>query len=267
MLSTQSFLGFSLTGSHRSDTFRHNMDEVIIVTGGAGGIGSEICRALGADGLRVVIADYAGEAAENVGEEIRKVGGEATAVRVDVGDRESVAGMFDTTLSKYGRIDYLLNGAGILTRVPVVDMAEAEWDRILRVNLKGTFLCSQAAARHMIPRKRGRIISIASGRGVAGQARAAHYAASKAGVIVFTKSLAMELAPYEINVNAIAPGATDTPMSRAGSSPEEFKKREAISPFMNGLTKKEEIVGLIRYLLSDATKYVTGQTFFLRTPR
>ena len=243
------------------------MDKVIIVTGGAGGIGSEICRGLAADGLRVVVADYAGDVAENIAAEIRTSEGAAAAVPVDVGDKQSVANMINQTLAKYGQIDYLLNGAGVLTRVPVVEMPEEEWDRVLRINLKGTFLCSQAVAQHMIPKKQGRIISIASGRGVAGQPRAAHYAASKAGIIAFTKSLAMELAPYEINVNAIAPGATDTPMSRAGSTPEEFKKREAISPFMNGLTKKEEIVGLIRYLLSDATKYVTGQTFFLRTPR
>ena len=243
------------------------MDKVIIVTGGAGGIGSEICRGLATDGLRVVVADYAGDAAESVAAEIHKNKREALAVPVDVGDKQSVGNMMNQTLSKYGQIDYLLNGAGVLTRVPVVEMAEEEWDRVLRINLKGTFLCSQAVAQHMIPKKQGRIISIASGRGVAGQPGAAHYAASKAGIIAFTKSLAMELAPYEINVNANAPGATDTPMSRAGSTPEEFKKREAISPFMDGLTKKEEIVGLIRYLLSDATKYVTGQTFFLRTPR
>jgi 3-oxoacyl-[acyl-carrier protein] reductase len=175
--------------------------------------------------------------------------------------------MVNGALREYGRIDFLLNGAGVLTRVPVVDMPEEDWDRVLRINLKGTFLCSQAVAQHMIPKKEGRIISIASGRGVAGQARAAHYAASKAGVIAFTKSLAMELAPHNITVNAIAPGATDTPMSRSGSTPEEFKKREAVPPLMDGLTTKEEIVGLIRYLLSDATRYVTGQTFFLRTPR
>ena len=102
---------------------------------------------------------------------------------------------------------------------------------------------------------------------VAGQARASHYAASKAGIIAFTKSLAVELAPYDITVNAICLGATDTPMSRAGSTAEEFKKREELPPLLDGLTKKEEIVGLTRYLLSDATKYVTGQTFFLRTPK
>ena len=216
---------------------------------------------------RVVIADYAKEAAEKTAAEIRQAKGEATAVQVDVGSKESVAEMMKQALAKYGQVDILFNGAGVMTRIPVIDMPEEEWDRVLRINLKGTFLCSQAAAKYMIPRKQGRILSIASGRGVAGQARASHYAASKAGIIAFTKSLAVELAPYDITVNAICPGATDTPMSRAGSTAEEFKKREEIPPLLDGLTKKEEIVGLTRYLLSDATKYVTGQTFFLRTPK
>lgn len=243
------------------------VDKVIIVTGGAGGIGSDICRGMAADGLKVLIADYAKEAAERLATEIRQINGEAAAVQVDVGDKQSVANMVQQTLGKYGQIDFLLNGAGVMTRMPVVELPEEEWDRVLRINLKGTFLCSQAVAKHMIPKKQGRIISIASGRGVAGQPRSAHYAASKAGVIAFTKSLAVELAPYDITVNAICPGATDTPMSRAGSTPEEFKRREAIPPLMDGLTKKEEIVGLLRYLLTDSTQYITGQTFFLRTPK
>jgi NAD(P)-dependent dehydrogenase (short-subunit alcohol dehydrogenase family) len=243
------------------------MAKVMIVTGGAGGIGSDICRASAADGLKVVVADYAKDVADQTAAEIRQANGEAAAVQVDVGDKQSVANMVRQTLEKYGQIDYLLNGAGVMTRVPVIDMAEEEWDRVIRINLKGTFLCSQAVAKHLIPRRQGRILSIASGRGVAGQARASHYAASKAGIIAFTKSLAVELAPYDITVNAICPGATDTPMSRAGSTADEFKKREAIPPLMDGLTKKEEIVGLVRYLLSDATRFVTGQTFFLRTPK
>ena len=243
------------------------MAKVMIVTGGAGGIGSDICRASAADGLKVVVADYAKDVADQTAAEIRQANGEAAAVQVDVGDKQSVANMVRQTLEKYGQIDYLLNGAGVMTRVPVIDMAEEEWDRVIRINLKGTFLCSQAVAKHLIPRRQGRILSIASGRGVAGQARASHYAASKAGIIAFTKSLAVELAPYDITVNAICPGATDTPMSRAGSTADEFKKREAIPPLMDGLTKKEEIVGLVRYLLSDATGFVTGQTFFLRTPK
>ncbi len=243
------------------------MDKVIIITGGAGGIGSALCSALAADGLKVVVADYAKDAAEKTVAEICQAKGQGTAIQVDVGSQESVAQMMRRAIEKYGHVDVLFNGAGVMTRIPVVEMAEEEWDRILRINLKGTFLCSQAAARHMIARQQGRILSIASGRGVAGQARASHYAASKAGVIAFTKSLAAELAPYHITVNAVCPGATDTPMSRAGSTPEEFKKREAIPPLMDGLTEKDEIVGLVRYLLSDATRFVTGQTFFLRTPK
>jgi NAD(P)-dependent dehydrogenase (short-subunit alcohol dehydrogenase family) len=214
-----------------------------------------------------VVADYAKEVAEQVAADIRQAKGDAIAVQVDVGSKDSVLKMMQGVLAKYGQIDILFNGAGVMTRIPVVELPEEEWDRVLRINLKGTFLCSQAAAKHMIPKKQGRIINIASGRGVAGQARAAHYAASKAGVIAFTKSLAVELAPYDITVNAVCPGATDTPMSRAGSSAEEFKKREEVPALMDGLTKKEEIVGLVRYLLSDATQYVTGQTFFLRTPK
>ncbi len=112
-----------------------------------------------------------------------------------------------------------------------------------------------------------RINNIASGRGIAGQARGAHYAASKAGVVAFTKSLAQELASFNISVNAIAPGATDTPMARGGLSTEEWKKRESVPPLMGGLTKKEEIVGLNRYLLSESAKHITGQTFLLRTPQ
>src|SRR3990172_7313453 len=125
-------------------------------------------------------------------------------------------------IAKYGRVDYAFCGAGVMTRLPVVEMPEDEWDRVLRINLKGVFLCAQAAARHMIPRKQGRILSIASGRGVAGQARSAHYAASKAGVIAFTKSLAVELAPHNITVNCVCPGATDTPMSRPGLLPDKL---------------------------------------------
>jgi NAD(P)-dependent dehydrogenase (short-subunit alcohol dehydrogenase family) len=243
------------------------MSKTIIVTGGAGGICSEICRSLAADGLNIVVADYAKEAAEKIAAEICRSEGSAIAVQVDVGDSQSVAGMMQQALARYGRIDYAFCGAGIMDRIPVVEMPEAVWDRLMRINLKGVFLCAQAAAKHMIPRKEGRILSIASGRGVAGAPRSAHYAASKAGVIAFTKSFAVELAPDNITVNCVCPGATDTPMSRSGFTAEQFKKREEIPPLMDGLTHKFEIVGLVRYLLSDAAKYVTGQTFFLRTPK
>jgi len=243
------------------------MSKTIVVTGGAGGICSDICRGLAADGLNVVVADYALEAAEKVAAEIRAEKGEATAVRVDVGDPKSVAEMMQQAISRYGQVDYAFCGAGVMDRIPVVDMPEEVWDRLMRINLKGVFLCAQAAAKHMVPRREGRILSIASGRGVAGAPRSAHYAASKAGVIAFTKSLAVELASDNVLVNCVCPGATDTPMSRIGYTDEQFRKREEIPPLMDGLTHKFEIVGLVRYLLSDATRFVTGQTFFLRTPK
>jgi NAD(P)-dependent dehydrogenase (short-subunit alcohol dehydrogenase family) len=243
------------------------MSKTIVITGGAGGIGSDLCKDLAADGLKVVVADFNEQAAEKIAGEIRAAQGDATALKVDVGDARSVAAMMEQAVAKYGQVDYMFCGAGVMDRMPVVEMPEEMWDRLMRINLKGVFLCAQAAARHMIPRKQGRILSIASGRGVAGQPRSAHYAASKAGVIAFTKSLAAELAEHNITVNCVCPGATDTPMSRIGYTPEEFKKREAIPPLMDGLTQKFEIVGLVRFLLSDATKYVTGQTYFLRTAK
>jgi len=243
------------------------MNKTILVTGGAGGICSAICRGLAVDGLNVVVADFDEDAAQNVAAEITAEKGHAIAVQVDVGDANSVAAMMEKATAKYGQVDYAFCGAGVMDRVPTVEMPEQMWDRLMRINLKGVFLCAQAAARHMIARKEGRILSIASGRGVAGQARSAHYAASKAGVIAFTKSLAVELAPDNITVNCVCPGATDTPMSRIGFTPDQFKKREEIPPLMDGLTQKFEIVGLVRYLLSDAAKYITGQTFFLRTPK
>jgi NAD(P)-dependent dehydrogenase (short-subunit alcohol dehydrogenase family) len=243
------------------------MSKTILVTGGAGGICSEICRGMAADGLNVVVADFAKDAAEKVAAEINADKGSAIAVQVDVGDPKSVAVMMEHAVAKYAQVDYVFCGAGVMDRMAVVEMPEEMWDHLMRINLKGVFLCAQAAAKHMQPRNEGRILSIASGRGVVGQARSAHYAASKAGVIAFTKSLAMELAPNNITVNCVCPGATDTPMSRIGFSPDQFKKREEIPPLMDGLTHKFEIVGLVRYLLSDAAKYITGQTFFLRTAK
>ena len=239
------------------------MSQVIVVTGGAGGIGSAICRGLAHDGHQVVVADFDREGAARLAQELGK---ESLAAHVDVGSKESVAKMIEESLARFGRIDVLLNGAGIMPRHEVKDISVEEWERVLRINLTGVFLCSQAVARHMVERKQGRILSIASGRGVAGAPGAAHYAATKAGVIAFTKSLAVELAPCYVVVNAIAPGVTDTPMSRAGYSEEVRKQRQSLSPLMGGYTPLDQIVGLVRYLISDAAREVTGQVFFLKTP-
>lgn len=242
------------------------MSRVAIVTGGAGGIGAPLCRALSEDGYSVVVADFAADAGQELAAELAGKSDRAFFHKIDVRDKTHAERLVAQTVERYGRIDVLINGAGVMSRTPVLEMPEEEWDRVLDINLKGTFLCSQAVARHMVGNRAGRIICVASGRGIAGQRRAAHYAASKGGVIAFVKSLALELAPEGVAVNAIAPGATDTPMSRAGSTEEEWKKRAAVPPMMGGLTDKEEIIGLVRYLLSDSAKSITGQTFLLRTP-
>ena len=242
------------------------MSSIVIVTGAAGGIGAPLCRALAEDGYSVVVADFAAEAGNALAGEIVRSGGKAVFQQLDVRDKGGAARLAADTLKRFGQIDVLINAAGVISRMPVLEMPEEEWDRVLGINLKGTFLCSQAVARHMAERRSGRIICLASGRGVAGQRRAAHYAASKGGVIAFVKSLAAELAPQNVAVNAIAPGATDTAMSRSGSTEEEWNKRAAVPPMIGGLTEKDEIVGLVRYLLSEPARYITGQTFLLRTP-
>ena len=241
------------------------MSQVVVVTGGAGGIGSAICRALGEDGHNVVVADFNGEGAQAVAAEIGKGGGEATAVGVEVGDKASVDNMIATAIDKYGQVDVQLNAAGVIKRCPVLEMPAEEWERVIRVNLTGLFLCSQAAGKHMAERKSGRIINVASGRGVTGQALGSHYAASKGGVITFTKTLAIELAPYNVTANAIGPGATETDMARAGMSDEQWTRKQTQSPLLGGFTQKDEITGLIRYLISDAARYISGQLFLLRT--
>jgi len=242
------------------------MSQVAIVTGGAGGIGAPLCRALAADGYAVVVGDFAEDAGQALAEELGAKDGRALFHKVDVREKSDAERLAAAATERFGSIDVLINGAGVMSRIPTLDMPEEEWDRVLDINLKGTFLCSQAVARRMVAARSGRIVCVASGRGIAGQPRAAHYAASKAGVIALVKSFAKELAPDGVAINAIAPGATDTPMSRSGSTEDEWKKRAAVPPMMGGLTDKEEIVGLVRFLLSDAARYITGQTYLLRTP-
>ncbi len=242
------------------------MAEVAIVTGGAGGLGSSICAALAEDGIQVVVADFRKDDAEALAAKLKSEGKEASAVGVDVGDKQSVAAMVQSAMDAYGQLDHQINFAGLMSRFPIAEMAVEEWDRVIRVNLRGVFLCSQAAAAAMRPRKSGRIINVASGRGIAGAPQSAHYAASKGGVIAFTKSMAVEVAPDNILVNNICPGRTGTPMARAGYTEEQWQAIEAMDPMQGGLTQKDEIAGLVRYLVSDATRFVTGQTFLLRTP-
>jgi NAD(P)-dependent dehydrogenase (short-subunit alcohol dehydrogenase family) len=148
----------------------------------------------------------------------------------------------------------------------VKDMSEEVWDRTIDVNLKGIFLCCKAVIEPMMAQRGGKIINITSGRGVAGQFKAASYSASKGGVIGFTKSLALEVASFGINVNALAPGATDTDMWRDGKSNEEIEELLKVPPLLQGIGKPEDVIGTVIYLISDASKNVTGQVIFMKTP-
>jgi 3-oxoacyl-[acyl-carrier protein] reductase len=247
-------------------------DKAGIVTGASHGIGRAIATGLAAEGATVLVNYHKSEeAAESVVSEIRKTGGTALPFRSDVTKKRAVDEMVAFALNRFGKIDFLINNAGLSTRTLVEDMTEEEWDLVLDTNLKGTFLCSQAVIKTMKNQKGGRIISIASGRGIGGQVKGTHYSASKAGMMGFTKSLSLELAPYGISVNAIAPGAMDTPHWRRGKSTEEIqtileRENRAPNPLLRSVLVPEDIVGTVLFLLTDASRVITGQTLFLRTP-
>ncbi|MFH0960899.1 MAG: 3-oxoacyl-ACP reductase family protein [Pseudomonadota bacterium] len=247
-------------------------DKTGIITGTSHGIGRAIAIGLAAEGAKILVNYYKSEdSAEEVLSQISNSGGTAYKFRADVSNKSEVEEMIAFTLKTFGKIDFLLNNAGLLTRALVEEMSEEEWNLVIDTNLKGTFLCSQAVIKVMKEQKGGRIINITSGRGVGGMVKGAHYSASKAGMMGFTKSLSMELAPFGINVNGIAPGPMDTAHWRKAKSPEEVKKviseqREISNPLLKNVLNPEDIIGTVLFLLTDASKMITGQTIFIRTP-
>ena len=195
-----------------------------IVTGSGQGIGEAIAMAMAEEGASVLVAELREDTAAAVQQRIEAAGGTALAHATDVSDDASVDAMVQACLDRFGKVDILVNNAGIYPTSTVEDMAEEEWERVIGTNLFGTFLCSRAVTPHMLRqrRRRGRIISITSGRGLQGADNGAHYAASKGGIIGFTKSLALELAPAGIAVNCICPGVSDTAQPRGHRTEEEL---------------------------------------------
>ena len=260
--------------------------KVALVTGAGGknGIGRAIATRLAQEGADVAVNDitehpYAADQTEwqglpDVVREIEAMGQRAISVVADVSDAEQVREMVDKTVSHFGKIDILVNNAGTIAgkdRVPVVDLAEEDWDRVQRVNVKGVFLCSQAVARHLIAQGTGgKIINMSSVTGKRGSARFAAYSSSKFAVIGFTQSLACELAPYQVNVNAICPGLVDTErfghlasvlMPQNLSADEqlaEYARRSEAAVPIGRLAEGEDVAKMAAFLASDEAAYLSG---------
>lgn len=236
------------------------LNKVAVITGAAQGIGRAIALGMAREGAKVIAADLQGEKAKSVAAEVRSLGGAASAVEVDVSSEISVQGLADHTFERFGRIDILVNDAGVYLKSPVASKTEAEWDKTLNVNLGGNFLCARAFVPAMRRQKSGRIISIASSIAHTGAAGFADYAASKAAIIGFVRALARELGPDGITVNAICPGSANTDMPRRHRTEAEVMARLRGTP-LGHVLEPEDIAGPVLFLASDAAAYITGQAY------
>lgn len=233
--------------------------KVAMVTGASRGIGRAAAVALARQGAKVVI-NFAGntKAANEVLDEITAAGGEAMLFQADVANGEAVESLVKAALDRFGQIDILVNNAGITRDNLLMRMKEEDWDAVLNTNLKGVFLCTKAVSRPMMKRRSGKIINMASVIGLIGNAGQGNYAAAKAGVIGFTKSMAKELASRNITVNAVAPGFITTDMTHVLS--DEIKTGLADKIPLGRLGTPEDVAQAVVFLASDAANYITGQT-------
>jgi len=232
-------------------------DKIALITGGAQGIGRTIALELAGQGAHVVLADINGEGAKKAAEEICKSGQQASGVGLDVSNAGDVQAVMEQIAKEHKPLDILVNNAGITRDGLMVRMKEEDWDRVLDINLKGSFLCAQQAAKQMMKQRRGAIVSIASIVGVMGNFGQANYAASKAGVIGLTKTLAREVASRGITVNAVAPGFIDTEMTRVLEDGVRQKLIEQIP--LQRLGEPEDVARAVAFLGSDRASYITGQ--------
>ena len=230
---------------------------VALITGAAQGIGKAIALLFAQNGADIIVADIHLEKAQETAKEIQAIGQRAMAIKVDVANLNDVEQMVQSILERFGQIDILINNAGIARDKLILRMTEEDWDAVLNVNLKGTFICTKVAIKPMAKRRYGKIVNIASVVGLMGNVGQANYAASKAGVIGFTKTIAREFAQRGINVNAIAPGYIETPMTDA--IPEKVKEEMKRRIPMERLGRPEDVAEGALFLVSEASSYITGQ--------
>jgi 2-deoxy-D-gluconate 3-dehydrogenase len=236
--------------------------QIAVVTGAGSGLGEAIGRGLAEAGAAVVLTELPDllARAERVAAQVRERGGEAYALPLDVTAVDSIQRMVDATLDRYSRIDILVNNAGIQIRRRALEVSEDDWDRVLAVNLRGVFFCAQRVGRHMVARRQGRIINIASQNGLVGMEDRAAYCASKAGVINLTRVLALEWAEFGINVNAVAPTFVRTPLTAPMWEDPELQAGVLRRIPLGRLAEPQDVVGAVVYLASPAAAMVTGAT-------
>lgn len=233
------------------------LGKVALVTGSAQGIGKAIALLLAEKGADVVVSDINLEKAQETANEIEGKGRRSIALKVDVADPNEVEQMVETIIEKFSRIDILVNNAGITRDRLLLRMSPEDWDAVLNVNLKGVFNCTKSVIKYMSKQRSGKIVNIASVVGLMGNVGQANYAASKAGVIGFTKTIAREFAQRGININAIAPGYIQTQMTEV--LPEKVKEELLRLIPMGRLGQPEDVAQAVLFLVSEASSYVTGQ--------
>ena len=232
--------------------------KVAIVTGSGRGIGKAIAMKLAENGATLVINDVGDSApAEQTVAEIKNLNRQAMAIMADVSSSADVAKMMETAIAAYGKVDILVNNAGITRDQLTMKMTDEEWDKVLAIDLKSVFLCTRAVLRPMLKQRSGRIISMSSVVGIIGNAGQANYAAAKAGIIGFTKTIAKEVASRGITVNAVAPGFIDTPMTQV--LPEERKQALMNNIPLGYLGTPRDIAETVAFLASEEARYITGQ--------
>ena len=231
-------------------------NKVAIVTGSGQGIGRAIALKLAEVGATVVVNDIS-ETIEAVAEEIKTMNRQSLAVKADVSSAEDVARMVETTMATYGRIDILVNNAGITRDHLLLRMTDDDWNNVLKVNLNSVFLCTRAVLRHMVKQRWGRIVSIASVVGVVGNPGQANYAATKAGIIGFTRTVAKEVASRGITANAIAPGFIETGMTQRLEEDWQQELRKRIP--VGYIGSPRDVAEAVAFLASEEARYITGQ--------
>jgi len=232
--------------------------KVAVVTGAAQGMGKTIAELFAQEGAKVVVNDISEQKAKKAVEEIKSRGGEAFAIKADVTNSKEISRMAEETVARFGTIHILINNAGVLRPTKTEEISEEEWDLVINVNLKGTFLCSKAVLPVMKKNRYGKIVNFSSsaGRSVS-TLGGVHYTAAKAGVLGFTRQLAKEVASFGINVNSVCPGLIDTEMVRSNCSPEKLRDYERSFPIPR-LGKPEEVADLVLFLVSNESSYITG---------